>query len=66
MGKSRRIKKKRLAKELIAKYADKITTDFEKNKALIDEVMSGVPKTIRNEVAGFLVSVLKKQMTEPE
>jgi ribosomal protein S17E len=61
LGKSRRVKKKRLAKELVAKYSEKITTDFEKNKELIDSVMPGVAKKKRNEVAGFLVSVLKKQ-----
>lgn len=56
MGKSRRVKTKRLADELLKKYPTKFTADFDENKNLLGEVVIISSKTLRNKLAGYLTS----------
>jgi small subunit ribosomal protein S17e len=51
---------KHVAKDLVEKYPDKFSTDYEKNKTALKEVMIFESKRMRNIVAGYL-SVLKRQ-----
>jgi len=51
---------KHVAKDLVEKYPDKFSTDYENNKTNLKEVMSFESKRMRNIVAGYL-SVLKRQ-----
>lgn len=60
MGKSRRIKTKRLAEELLMKYSDLFTSDFEENKRVVQEVTTVSSKTIRNKIAGYLTSYINR------
>ena len=53
MGKSRRVKTKRLAEEVLKKYPNRFTTDFEENKKLVEEVVIST-KTLRNKLAGYI------------
>ena len=54
MGKSRRVKTKRLAEEILKKYPNKFTTDFDENKKLVEEVVIISSKTLRNKLAGYI------------
>ena len=51
---------KHVAKDLVEKYPDKFSIDYEKNKTALKEVMIFESKRMRNIVAGYL-SVLKRQ-----
>ena len=53
MGKSRRVKTKRLAEEVLKKYPNRFTTDFEENKKLVEEVVIST-KTLRNKLAEYI------------
>lgn len=62
MGKVRTRKVKRLAKEILELYRDRVSMDFEKNKQLVREVfISGVSKKLANRIAGYLTSLVKLQ-----
>lgn len=51
---------KYIAKDLFEKYPDKFTTNFNKNKEVLKQLIDIRSKKIRNIVAGYLTS-LKKQ-----
>jgi small subunit ribosomal protein S17e len=51
---------KHVAKDLLEKYPDKFSTNYEKNKNDLKEVMIFESKRMRNTVAGYL-SVIKRQ-----
>ncbi len=53
---------RRVAKEIMKKYKDKITTDFEKNKRFLDSLGIFQSKKVRNIVAGMLVREAKKEV----
>lgn len=61
MGKVRTGKVKRLAKEIMELHADKVTTDFEKNKLLARSILSGMAsRKLSNKVAGYLTALAKR------
>jgi len=51
---------KRAGEELIEKYHENLTTDFETNKKIIDEVAQIETKRLRNRVAGYVTKKMKK------
>jgi small subunit ribosomal protein S17e len=60
MGKVRTEQVKRLARELLDKYPNKFTADFENNKQLVNEYTNISSTKLRNRVAGYtarLVSI---------
>ena len=61
MGKSRRIKTKRLAQEVLEKYPDRFTNDFAENKTLLEEVLINSTKMLRNKIAGYLTSYMNSR-----
>jgi len=67
MGKVRTRKVKVLAKEILRAFGDRVSTDFEANKRLAGEVLTGrVSKKLRNKVAGYLTALAKKQLQAEE
>ena len=50
---------KNIARELMKSYGDQFTTDFEKNKEIVKQLIDIKSKKIRNMVAGY-VTKLKK------
>ena len=44
---------KRIARELLDRYPDKFTTDFEKNKKLVDALTNISSTKLRNRIAGY-------------
>jgi len=59
MGKVRTILIKNVSKELMNKYPDVFTTDFEENKILLDKYLEIDSKHLRNRISGYLVNILK-------
>jgi small subunit ribosomal protein S17e len=59
MGKVRTILIKNVSKELINKYPDVFTTDFETNKKLLDKYIEADSKHLRNRISGYIVTLLK-------
>ena len=43
------------------KYPDKFTNNYEKNKELMEKLVEMESKTIRNQVAGYLVHLVEKK-----
>ena len=59
MGKVRTVLIKKVSKELITKYPNVFTTDFEKNKKLLDKYLEIDSKHLRNRISGYIVNLLK-------
>ena len=59
MGKVRTVLIKKVSKELISKYPNVFTTDFEKNKKLLDVYLEIDSKHLRNRISGYIVNLLK-------
>ncbi|NVM43615.1 MAG: 30S ribosomal protein S17e [Candidatus Lokiarchaeota archaeon] len=64
MGKVRTILIKKVSKELINKYPDVFTTDFEKNKKLLDKYLEADSKHLRNRISGYVVTLMKIKSRE--
>ena len=59
MGKVRTVLIKKVSRELITKYPNVFTTDFEKNKKLLDKYLEIDSKHLRNRISGYIVNLLK-------
>ena len=54
MGKIRNKEIKKAARELLSRFPDKFSRDFEKNKASVNELNVTANKTLRNKIAGYV------------
>jgi len=61
MGKVRPRMIKRIARELVERYHDRFTTDFETNKKLVAELTNVESKTLRNKIAGYVTRLMKRE-----
>ena len=59
MGKVRTVLIKNVSKELINKYPNVFTTEFETNKKLLDKYLEIDSKHLRNRISGYIVNLLK-------
>ncbi|WP_455367426.1 30S ribosomal protein S17e [[Eubacterium] cellulosolvens] len=59
MGKVRPEGIKRIANDLIKKYPDKFSKDFDQNKKNIEEYLIYDAKKMRNRVAGYITRLKK-------
>lgn len=50
---------KRVARELLDRYPNEFTTDFEHNKRKVQELTNVTSKTIRNRIAGYLTKLVR-------
>lgn len=64
MGKVRTEQVKRIARELIDKYPNKISTDFEKNKYIVNEYTNISSTKLRNRIAGYTARLAKAHASE--
>ncbi len=55
---------KRVARELVEKYGDKFSGDFEQNKKLVAELTNVQTKRLRNILAGYVTRYWKIKHTE--
>ena len=56
-GKVRTELEKRIAQELVERFSDKFTTDFENNKKLVESLTNISSKKLRNRVAGYITQL---------
>ena len=55
---------KRISTELLERYQDKFGLDFNANKNVISDVAIIRSKVLRNELAGYITSHLRKQAAQ--
>lgn len=58
MGKVRTEQVKRVARELIRRFPDKFTKDFEHNKQVLETVAEIPSQKLRNKIAGYITRLL--------
>ena len=56
---------KRTAKELIRRFPDKFSSNFEENKLLVGKLLEGPTTKIRNQIAGYITRFLAAEAAEP-
>ena len=54
MGKVRTETVKRAARELIERFPEKFTNEYEANKAAVNQVLKAPSKKLRNRIAGYV------------
>ena len=59
MGKVKTEQIKHLAKELMAKFPNKFTANFDENKLLVSQLTEGATTRVRNQVAGYITRTYK-------
>lgn len=64
MGKVRTVQVKRLSRELVDRYADSFTTDFNHNKEILDELLTNTTKRLRNRIAGYVTRLMVLRQDE--
>jgi small subunit ribosomal protein S17e len=59
MGKVRTTLVKRTARELLSKYPNLFNESFENNKKVVSQLTNWSSKKLRNQVAGYITSLVK-------
>ena len=59
MGRIKSVPVKNLGDDLIASHGKKFTTDFDKNKKILDEVKKIKSKRTRNFIAGYITKQMQ-------
>jgi small subunit ribosomal protein S17e len=49
---------KRLAKELLSRFPDKFSNNFDDNKRAVDALTEGATTKVRNQVAGYITRTI--------
>ncbi|RLE56975.1 MAG: 30S ribosomal protein S17e [Candidatus Methanomethylicota archaeon] len=66
MGKVRPGIVKRVARELLERFPDSFSEDFEANKKLVAELTDIPSKRLRNRIAGYITRLVKIKLMEEE
>jgi len=66
MGKVRTVLIKRLARELVDRYSESFSSDFEKNKELVDELLQNTTKRLRNRISGYITHLIRLRLSGEE
>ena len=67
LGNVRSEKAKKTAQELLRRYPDKFTEDFDENKKLVISLVSIPSKNLRNTIAGYITRlIVRSQSTEKQ
>jgi len=45
---------KRIAKELVRRFPDKFSNNFEDNKHVVETLIQGTTRRVRNQIAGYI------------
>ncbi|WP_449461556.1 hypothetical protein PQ610_04010 [Tardisphaera miroshnichenkoae] len=53
-------KAKRIASLIVSQYPDRFSSDFEKNKKSLDDLLIFPSKSMRNKVAGYITRIAKR------
>lgn len=54
MGNVRTEHIKRIAKELISRFSNRFSSNFEDNKRVVDMLVQGATTKVRNQIAGYI------------
>jgi small subunit ribosomal protein S17e len=57
---------KRISNELLEKYPDKFSSDFDENKEAIKQLAVVRSKLLRNKIAGYITSYIHGQEVEKQ
>lgn len=57
---------KKLALELIERFPDKFTDDFEENKVLVEKLTTISTKNMRNRIAGYIARIMEDRKSQNE
>ncbi len=55
---------KRISTEVLAIYKDKFGTDFAQNKKTLDQIAIVRSKGLKNEIAGYITTYIKREIEE--
>jgi small subunit ribosomal protein S17e len=55
---------KRLAKELMERFPNKFSSNFDDNKHAVDELTEGATTKVRNQVAGYITHTISLTQTD--
>ncbi len=66
MGKVRIEIVKRASKELMSRYPERFTANFEENKQFLKEIGFTLSKRLRNRVAGYITRMVKTRSAQLE
>ena len=58
MGKVKTEQIKRVGKELMERFPDKFTANFDENKHLVDTLTEGTTTRVRNQIAGYITRTM--------
>ena len=61
MGRIKGTLVKRTTKDLLKYHKSKFNTDLENNKKAVSGTIPGIPKKIRNSVAGYATRLMKRE-----
>ena len=57
---------KKLALQLIERFPDKFTDDFEENKKLVEKLTTIETKNMRNRIAGYIARIMEDRKSKNE
>ncbi|MEM2988048.1 MAG: 30S ribosomal protein S17e [Candidatus Bathyarchaeia archaeon] len=57
MGKVRTEHIKRIAKELVRRFPNKFSNNFEENKRVVNMLLQGTTTRVRNQIAGYITHI---------
>ncbi len=55
---------KRISTEVLALYKEKFGTDFAQNKKVLDQIAIVRSKGLKNEIAGYITTFIKREIEE--
>ena len=55
---------KRISTEVLAIYKEKFGTDFAQNKKVLDQIAIVRSKGLKNEIAGYITTYIKREIEE--
>ncbi len=64
MGNVRTDQIKRTAKELVRRFPDKFTGNFDENKRMVSLLIEGSTTKVRNQIAGYITRCLAEEGIE--
>ena len=63
MGRIRNHDIKQISFEILERYSDKVTNEFEANKKVLDEINIAGSKKVRNKIAGYVTRIAKRRVS---
>jgi len=57
LGKVRTEHIKRMARELVRRFPNKFSSDFEENKRAVADLVQGTTTRVRNQIAGYITHI---------